>query len=87
MCELFASEVVFIKMPSRQEKKRAKRRATYLENRDEVLRASYNANPEKKKAAVSERYQADPEKKKAGVKKIKETTINKNILSEKVGGI
>ena len=38
-------------------------------NRDEVLesaRTSYNANPEKKKAAVSERYQADPEKKKAG---------------------
>ena len=73
----FASEVVFIKMPSRQEKKRAKRRATYLDNRDEVLesaRASYNANPEKKKTAVSERYQADPEKKKAGVKKIKETS-------------
>ena len=53
------SEVVFIKMPSRQEKKRAKRRAKYLQVRDDVLesaRASYKADPEKKQTAERERY-------------------------------
>ena len=42
-------------MPSRQEKKRAKRRAKYLEVRDDVLesaRASYKADPEKKRTGV-----------------------------------
>ena len=41
----FVSEVVFHKMPSRHEKKRAKRRAKYFEVRDDVLesaRASYS---------------------------------------------
>ena len=54
MCYYFVSEVVFIKMPSRQEKKRAKRRAKYLEVRDDVLesaRASYKADQEKKRTA------------------------------------
>ena len=44
----FVSEVVFLKMPSRQEKKQA------LEVRDDVLesaRASYKAEPEKKRTA------------------------------------
>ena len=62
----FVSEVVFLKMPSRQEKKRAKRHAKYLEVRDDVLesaRASYKAEPEKKRTAERERYQAEPEKK------------------------
>ena len=62
----FVSEVVFLKMPSRQEKKRAKRHAKYLEVRDDVLesaRASYTAEPEKKRTAERERYQAEPEKK------------------------
>ena len=59
----FVSDVVFHKMPSRQE---AKRHAKYLEVRDDVLesaRASYKAEPEKKRTAERERYQAEPEKK------------------------
>ena len=66
MCYYFVSEVVLIKMPSRQEKKRAKRRAKYLQVRDDVLesaRASYKADQEKKRTAERERYQAEPEKK------------------------
>ena len=66
MCYYFVSEVVLIKMPSRQEKKRAKRRAKYLQVRNDVLesaRASYKADQEKKRTAERERYQADPEKK------------------------
>ena len=62
----FVSEVVFLKMPSRQEKKRAKRHAKYHEVRDDVLesaRPSYKAEPEKKRTAERERYQAEPEKK------------------------
>ena len=58
------SEVVFIKMPSRQEKKRAKRRAKYLQVRDDVLesaRASYKADPEKKRSAERKRYWEGPE--------------------------
>ena len=68
MCYYFVSEVVFIKMPSRQEKKRAKRRAKYLQVRDDVLesaRASYKADPEKKQSAEREGYHADPEKKRS----------------------
>ena len=50
-------------MPSRQENKRAKRRAKYLKFRDDVLdsaRASYRnkGEPEKKRTAERERYQA-----------------------------
>ena len=66
MCYYLVSEVVFIKMPSRQEKKRAKRRAKYLQVRDDVLesaRASYKADPEKKQTAKRESYEADPAKK------------------------
>ena len=66
------SEVVFIKMPSRQEKKRAKRRAKYLEVRDDVLesaRASYKADPEKKRTGERERYHADPVKKRSAKRK------------------
>ena len=65
MCYYFVSEVVFIKMPSRQEKKRAKRRAKNLQVRDDVLesaRASYKADPEKKQTAEREGYHADPER-------------------------
>ena len=72
MCYFFISEVVFIKMPSRQEKKRAKRRAKYLEVRDDVLesaRASYKADPEKKRTGERERYHADPKKKRSAKRK------------------
>ncbi|KAL5481612.1 hypothetical protein EMCRGX_G021807 [Ephydatia muelleri] len=51
-----------------EKKKRAKRRAKYLEVRDDVLesaRASYEADPEKKRTAERERYHADPEKKRS----------------------
>ena len=68
----FISEVVFIKMLSRQEKKRAKRRAKYLEVRDDVLesaRASYKADPEKKRTGERERYHADPVKKRSAKRK------------------
>ena len=53
-------------MPSRQGKKRAKRRAKYLKVGDDVLelaRASYKADPEKKRTAERERYQVDPKTK------------------------
>ena len=66
-----ASEVVFLKMPSRNQKKRSKQRAEYLQKQDEnkaKARALYKANPEKKKASVRDSYKADPEKKKAFVR-------------------
>jgi hypothetical protein len=43
----------FFTMPSRKQKKRAKRREEYLQNQDDELESSrfrYNAVPEKKKA-------------------------------------
>ena len=52
-------------MPSRQEKKRAKRREKYLQVRDDVLesaRASYKADPEKKRTAEREGYHADQQR-------------------------
>ena len=71
-----ASEVVFLKMPSRNQKKRSKQRAEYLQKREDILsqenkakaRARYKADPEKKKASVRDTYKADPEKKKASVR-------------------
>ena len=57
----FVSEVVFLEMPSRQRKNKAKRRANYFQTRDDVLesaRACYQAEPEKKRSAEHERYQA-----------------------------
>ena len=55
-------------MLSRQEKKRAKRHAKYIEVRNDVLesaRASYKAEPEKKRTAKRESYQEDPETKRS----------------------
>eukprot|EP00731_Ephydatia_muelleri_P011467 Em0006g361a len=60
-------------MPSRNQKKRSKQRAEYLQKQDDILsqenkakaRARYKADPEKKKASVRDSYKADPEKKKA----------------------
>ena len=67
---------VFLKMPSRNQKKRSKQRAEYLQTREDILsqenkakaRARYKADPEKKKASVRDTYKADPEKKKASVR-------------------
>ena len=56
-----ASEVVFLKMSSRNQKKRSKQRAEYLQKQDEnkaKARALYKANPEKKKASVRDSYKA-----------------------------
>ena len=67
------SEVVFLKMPSRQEKKRAKRRAKYLQVLDVVLesaRASY-------KADIHSNFSEQRSRK----------LMTKNIFYEKVGGI
>ena len=63
-------------MPSRNQKKRSKQRAEYLQKREDILsqenkakaRARYKADPEKKKASVRDTYKADPEKKKASVR-------------------
>ena len=66
-----ASEVVFLKMPSCNQKKRSKQRAEYLQKQDEnkvKARALYKANPENKKASVSDSYKTDLEKKKASVR-------------------
>ncbi|KAL5505455.1 hypothetical protein EMCRGX_G006888 [Ephydatia muelleri] len=71
-----ASEVGFLKMPLRNQKKRSKQRAEYLQKREDILsqdnkakaRARYKADPEIKKASVRDTYKADPEKKKANVR-------------------
>ena len=52
---LLVSEVVFVKTPSRQHKRRTKRREKYLQNRDDELestRVQYNADPEQKLASA-----------------------------------
>eukprot|EP00731_Ephydatia_muelleri_P011099 Em0005g1685a len=63
-------------MPSRNQKKRSKQRAEYLQKQDDILsqenkakaRARYKADREKKKASVRDSYKADTEKKKASVR-------------------
>ena len=82
----FVSEVVFLKMPSRQEKKRAKQHVKYLEVRDDVLksaRASYKAEPEKKRTAERERYQAEPEKKRTAEHERYQTEPEKKRTAER----
>ena len=66
-----ASEVVFLKMSSRIQRKRSKQRAEYLQKQDKNKAkaiALYKADPEKKKAFVRDSYKADPEKMKASVR-------------------
>ena len=61
---------------ARNQKKRSKQRAEYLQKQDDIfsqenkakVRARYKADPEKKKASVRDSYKADPEKKKASVR-------------------
>ena len=63
LVKLFLSKCLHVK-----KKKRAKRRAKYLQVRDDILesaRASYKADPEKKQTAEGEGYHADPEKKRS----------------------
>ncbi|KAL5497335.1 hypothetical protein EMCRGX_G013796 [Ephydatia muelleri] len=73
-------------MPSRQEKKRAKQHVKYLEVRDDVLksaRASYKAEPEKKRTAERERYQAEPEKKRTAEHERYQTEPEKKRTAER----
>ena len=67
-----ASEVVFLKMPSRNQKKRSKQRAEYLQKREDIL-------SQENKAKARARYKADPEKKKASVR----DTYNANAISKR----
>ena len=63
-----ASEVVFVKMPSHQQERRAKQREEYIQNRDDELesfRVRYNADPEQKRASVRDSYRADLESNRA----------------------
>ena len=58
-------------MPSRQQKRRAKRREEYIQNQDDELESSrvrYNADPEKKRVSTRDSYRADPEKKRVSVR-------------------
>ena len=58
---LLASEVVFVKMPSRQQKTKAKRREEYLLNRDYELESSrvrYDADAEQRQASARDMYRA-----------------------------
>ena len=66
-----ASEVVFLKMPSRNQKKRSKQRAEYLQKREDIL-------SQENKAKARARYKADPEKK-ASVR----DTYNANAVSKR----
>ena len=52
-------------MPSRNQKKRSKQRAEYLQKQDDILSSlkPERATTEKKKASVRDSYKADPEKK------------------------
>ena len=63
-------------MPSRNQKKRSKQRAEYLQKQDDILSQENKAKSpsalqdrqRKKKASVRDSYKADPEKKKASVR-------------------
>ena len=53
------SEVVFIKMPSRQQQRRAKRRAEYLQNRNEELETSLGFGASKRGRECCEEQNSD----------------------------
>ena len=65
---LLASEVVFVKMPLRLQKRKAKRREEYLLNRDyelESSRVQYNADAEQRRASARDMYKANLESNRA----------------------
>ena len=74
----FVSEVVFLKMPSRQEKKRAKRRAKYLQVRDDVLESQGHST------AI---HNIHSDFNDLGYEQKSRKHVTKNFLYEKVGGI
>ena len=84
-----ASEVVFLKMPSRNQKKRSKQRAECLQKQDEnkakaralykaSVRDSYKADPEKKKASARDSYKVDPESKRSAKRRRYEEDLEEN---------
>ena len=76
-----ASEVVFLKMPSRNQKKRSKQRAEYLQKQDEnkaKARALYKADSDKKKASVRDSYKADIESKRSAKRRRYEEDLEEN---------
>ena len=52
-------EVVFIKMPSRQQQRRAKRRAEYLQNRNEELETSFGFGASKRGRVCCDEQNSD----------------------------
>ena len=65
---LLASEVVFVKMPLRLRKRKAKRREEYLLNRDYELESSrvrYDADAEQRRASARDMYRANLESNRA----------------------
>ncbi|KAL5509545.1 hypothetical protein EMCRGX_G004936 [Ephydatia muelleri] len=80
------SEVVFLKMPSRNQKKRSKQRAEYLQKREDILsqenkakaRARYKADPEKKKASVRDTYNANAVSKRAAKRQRYQEGVEEN---------
>ena len=52
-------EVVFIKMPSRQQQRRAKRRAEYLQNRNEELETSLEFGASKRGRVCCDEQNSD----------------------------
>ena len=65
---LLASEVVLVKMPTRLQKRKAKRREEYLLNRDYELESSrvrYDADAEQRRASARDMYRANLESKRA----------------------
>eukprot|EP00731_Ephydatia_muelleri_P013525 Em0007g835a len=79
-------EVVFLKMPSRNQKKRSKQRAEYLQKREDILsqenkakaRARYKADPEKKKASVRDTYNANAVSKRAAKRQRYQEGVEEN---------
>ena len=73
-------------MPSRNQKKRSKQRAEYLQKQDDTLsqenkakaRARYKADPEKKKASVRDSYNADIESKQSAKRQRYQEDVEEN---------
>ena len=73
-------------MPSRNQKKRSKQRAEYLQKREDILsqenkdkaRARYKADPEKKKASVRDTYNANAVSKRASKRQRYQEGVEEN---------
>eukprot|EP00731_Ephydatia_muelleri_P002699 Em0001g2699a len=73
-------------MPSRNQKKRSKQRAEYLQKREDIIsqenkakaRARYKADPEKKKASVRDTYNANAVSKRAAKRQRYQEGVEEN---------